>query len=187
MVPVHYHIVYANHIRNNTHPMRLFVKGTGPGSGIALLASALKTFSSIGCKVLCTTHFLEIFSMDLIRNGESGFSALQMKVHVPESTNGTATPLFQLEVGVATSSAGLVCAQMAGVKTAVIDRAREIVEAIKQGRKVDPLTEILRNELELSNVAKELVGQYVKGNWNEASDEEVLFFREKTRTLLKSM
>lgn len=111
--------------------------------------------------------------MGLIRDGEDGMKALQMAVHVPGSAEELAAPLFQLEEGVATSSAGLVCAKMAGVKQAVIDRADEIVQAVKDRRKVQPLFEILRGHLNLSSNVKEALAQAIGTNWKEASDDQV--------------
>ena len=128
--------------------------------------------------MICTTHFLEIFSLGLVVDGADGIKALQMKVYVPET--GNATPLFQLEDGIATSSAGLVCAKMAGVRPAIITRAGEIIGAMKTGHRVEPLTEILCDELELSVSAKETVGycMFGKTDWIQASNEEIAHFRE---------
>ena len=78
-----------------------------------------------------------------------------MAVQVPATTEEIAAPLFKLEEGVASSSAGLVCARMAGVKNAVIERATEIVQAVKDRHLVKPLPEILRSSLGLSPLAKD--------------------------------
>jgi DNA mismatch repair protein MSH5 len=128
---------------------------------------------------MCTTHFLEIFSMGLIRDGEDGMKALRMAVHVPETSEEAATPLFTLEEGVASSSAGLVCAKMAGVKEAVIERAHEIVQAVKDRRKVQPLVEILRGNLDLSIIAKEALDEFIGTDWKTASDANIDQFLSK--------
>jgi DNA mismatch repair protein MSH5 len=57
-----------------------FGKGTSPASGIALLTAALRRLVSIQCKVICTTHFLEIFSLGFVHDGHDGIKALQMTV-----------------------------------------------------------------------------------------------------------
>ena len=160
-----------------------FGKGTSPASGIALLTAALKRFSTIQCKVLCTTHFLEMFSMGLVIDGRKGIKALQMAVHIPGHSDDDAVPLFVLEEGVASSSAGLVCAKIAGVKEAVIKRANEIVEAVKERRKVQPLVEILRSHLDLSTVAKEVLHEFIITNWKDASKESINLFLNKVLTM----
>jgi DNA mismatch repair protein MSH5 len=131
------------------------------------------------CKAICTTHFLEIFSMGLLQDGENGIKALRMAVQVPKTTEEIAAPLFKLEEGVASSSAGLVCARMAGVKNAVIERATEIVQAVKDRRQVKPLPEILRSSLGLSPLAKDALGQFISTEWNNASDDDLNHFLSK--------
>jgi DNA mismatch repair protein MSH5 len=160
-----------------------FGKGTSPASGIALLTAALKRLSTIQCKVICTTHFLEIFSMGLVVDGEMGVKALRMAVHIPGKSGEDAVPLFVLEEGVASSSAGLVCAKIAGVKDAVIARASEIVQAVKERRKIQPLTEILRGHLDLSTVAKEVLKEFIETNWQDASKESINLFLNKVLTM----
>ncbi len=106
--------------------------------------------------------------MGLIVDGENGIKALQMAVHIPGHSEDDAVPLFVLEEGVASSSAGLVCAKIAGVKEAVITRANEIVQAVKERRKVQPLVEILRSHLDLSTVAKDVLNEFIRTNWQDA-------------------
>lgn len=122
---------------------------------------------------MCTTHFLELFSMGLIPEDDSGFRALRMAVHIPKNDKEQAVPLFRLEVGVASSSAGIVCAEMAGVKPAVIDRAREIVHATREKRKVSPLAEILRVQMKLSEGACLLLAQFLENDPDEMTDAEI--------------
>lgn len=161
-----------------------FGKGTSPASGIALLAAALKKLSANEfCKVICTTHFLEVFSMGLLSDGVDGVKALNMAVQIPETTQDTAVPLFKLKDGVASSSAGLVCAEMAGVKRAVIERATEIVAAVKERRWVQPLAEILRGNLFLSESAKDTLDQFVRTDWTKASDNDVDGFLQKVHRM----
>lgn len=114
--------------------------------------------------------------MGLLTDGQDGIRALRMAVQVPNSEDEQAIPLFQLESGVASSSAGLVCAKMAGVKQAVVDRATEIVEATRQRRKVQPLSEILRDTLSISPHTKENIPEFITTNWADASDEHICRF-----------
>lgn len=92
---------------------------------------------------------------------------------VPESSLEMAAPLFTLQEGVASSSAGLACARMAGVKEAVIERAQEIVNAAKERRKVQPLVEVLRSDLDLSSVAKEVLDTFITIDWKSSSDADI--------------
>jgi DNA mismatch repair protein MSH5 len=117
--------------------------------------------------------------MNLVRDGEDGFKALRMGIRVPETTDEAAIPLFKLEEGVASSSAGLVCAKMAGVKDAVVERAEEIVRAVKERRKVEPLVEILRDNVNLSDLQKETVYEFLATEWEDATNEEVDQFLSK--------
>jgi len=128
--------------------------------------------------VICTTHFLEMFSLNLLADGKDGVNALQMEVQVPERSGDAAAPLFRLKEGIASSSAGLVCAKMSGVKKSVILRAKEIVSAMKNGGKVQPLNEVLDSELGLPDRTKALISVFLKTNWNEATDDDILQFRE---------
>lgn len=99
-----------------------------------------------------------------------------MSIQVPEREGDNAVPLFRLERGVANSSAGVVCAKMAGVKQAVIDRAYEIVKATKERRRVQPLMEIWRRHLTVSPEAKQLRGDFIGGGWRGSSDERIEVF-----------
>lgn len=160
-----------------------FGKGTSPASGIALLNAALQRFCKSESKVLCTTHFLEIFSMGLIHDGVNGIKALRMAVQVPGTSDDIAVPLFTLQEGVASSSAGLVCAKMAGVKEAVIQRANEIVKAMRDRRKVQPLVEILRDNLDLSILAKEILEEFMTTDWRSATAKDIDEFLSKVASM----
>ena len=111
--------------------------------------------------------------MGLLQDGENGIRALRMAIRVPQTTEEEAVPLFKLELGVANSSAGLICAKMAGVKQGVIDRAHEIVDATRSGDRVQPLIEIWRSHLSLSPAARKICQQCLETDWKRASDEEV--------------
>ena len=175
-----------------------FGKGTSPASGISLLVAALRHFAKKHSKVFCTTHFLEILTTSvedhgktLLCDNENGISALQMAVQLPsKSTNNQegdssddnkqssteyAVPLFRLERGVAESSAGLVCANMAGVKRPIVDRAEEIIDTLRNGRPIEPLMEIFRQQLEAWPIsARRALCIFVNNtDWKNATDEQV--------------
>lgn len=134
----------------------------------------------MNCKVVCTTHFLEIFSLGLFQEGVDGITALQMAVQLPRTQADDALPLFRLETGVASSSAGLVCAKTAGVDKSVISRAAEILDAMKEGRQVLPLTEITKGPSEFSRAGVEVLRDFLQvESWSNASDEELRSFLRK--------
>mmetsp|Transcript_10028 Transcript_10028/g.19959 ORF Transcript_10028/g.19959 Transcript_10028/m.19959 type:complete len:153 (+) Transcript_10028:134-592(+) len=104
---------------------------------MSLLAAAIDHLSNVGCRVICTTHFLELFSLDILASGRGGVECYKMVTHIPsEEEEGDAVPLFQLERGVALSSDGLLCAKMAGVDPTVLARGAEILDAIQKGRAI---------------------------------------------------
>jgi DNA mismatch repair protein MSH5 len=160
------------------------MEGTHPASGIAVLAAALRKLSSIGCQVVCTTHFLEIFSLNLLNDGHGGMSVLRMGVHVPdnndENDDGDAVPLFKLEKGVATTSAGLVCAKMAGLSNKVLDRSKTILAAMKNENQLQPIAgEQNANSFEQARARVAIRAFMSVDDWNSASDDELRFLEQK--------
>ena len=104
-----------------------------------------------------------------------------MAIHLPDSNHDdNATPLFKLEEGVASSSAGLVCARSAGVNKRVLKRAKEIIAALRDGGQVPPDREVLR-AASLKGSSREAVRMFVeKDSWMMASDKDVNLLLQKT-------
>jgi len=151
-----------------------FGKGTAPASGIAVMTSALQKLAQSKCKVICTTHFLEMFSLGLLRSGQDGIKAVQMSIHVPESNEDDAIPLFKLENGVASSSAGLICARMAGLNKQIVDRASEIVLALKGGKHIRPLPESMNANSPFQPNVKSAIRLFLAvDSWATASDDDL--------------
>jgi len=156
-----------------------FGKGTAPTSGIAVMTSAMQRLAQSKCKVVCTTHFLEMFSLGLLKDGKDGIKAVQMSIHVPESDEDDAVPLFKLEDGVASSSAGLVCARMAGLNKKVVDRAASIITALKEGKQVRPLPESVNaNSPFQPNVRSAIRLFLAVDSWQDATDEDIDLLQE---------
>ena len=154
-----------------------FGKGTNPASGIAILGAALKKLSTIRCKTVCTTHFLELFTMNVLVDCKDGIRARRMTIHLPDSDDeDNAAPLFKLENGVASSSAGLVCAKNAGVAHAVIDRAKEIIEAMRARKIIRPLPEATKQQIPtVSESAKEILKHLLSvDSWERSNDEDIM-------------
>jgi len=144
-------------------------------SGIAVLTAALKKLMTIGCSVICTTHFLEIFSLKLLSDGQDSVKVLHMAVHISDSDDDeSAVPLFKLEDGTAKSSAGVICAKMAGVHENVISRAREILGALKNGHQVKPIPANLNSNSVFQAPAKRALRHFLaKNSWTDESDAEL--------------
>jgi len=151
-----------------------FGKGTAPASGIAVLTAAMRHLSKIKAKVICTTHFLEIFSLGLLKDNMNGIRVLRMAIHVPNSNDENPVPLFKLEQGVATSSAGLVCAKLAGLQKNVISRAQDILDAVKGNKPVEPIDDKDNANSAMRPSAKSALKFFKEVKcWKSATNEEL--------------
>jgi DNA mismatch repair protein MSH5 len=151
-----------------------FGKGTSPASGIAILGAALKKLSQIRCKTICTTHFLELFSMNVIQDQTNGIKARRMAIHLPKDEEDGASPLFKLEDGVASSSAGLICAKKAGVNHEVISRAKEIIQTMREWRQIQPMAKSMPQLPELSSGETDMLHfNFSVNSWERASEEQL--------------
>jgi len=156
-----------------------FGKGTAPTSGIAVMTSAMQRLAQSKCKVVCTTHFLEMFSLGLLKSSKDGIKAVRMSIHIPETDIDDAVPLFKLEDGVASSSAGLVCARMAGLNTKVVDRASDIIKALKDGKQVQPLPESMNANSPFQPSVRSAIRLFLAvDSWSSATDEDLDLLQE---------
>ena len=135
---------------------------------MSLLAAAIDHLSSVGCRVICTTHFLELFSLGLLETGRGGVQCYKMSTYIPTNKNEDAVPLFRLEMGVAHSSDGLLCAKMAGVDSTVLGRSAEILNAIQKG---NPIKSV--NSKEPVEGAKMLKLFLSRTDWDTATTKEL--------------
>lgn len=141
--------------------------------------AALRRLASKGCKVVCTTHFLEIFSLGLLQDGLNGIKALQMTVHLPESDEEDAIPLFQLVDGISKTSAGLVCAKMANLSTSVVRRAYEIISSMKNGVSVCAIPSAMNANSAFQPHAQVTLRHFLGvSSWNNASEQELLSLKQ---------
>lgn len=143
------------------------------------MTSALQKLAQNKCKVVCTTHFLEMFSLGLLTPGRNGIKPVRMSIHVPESNEDDAIPLFKLEDGVASSSAGLICARMAGLNKNVVDRASEIIVALKEGKQVRPLPASVNANSPFQPNVKSAIRLFLAvDSWATASDDDLELLQE---------
>ncbi|KAK1742468.1 DNA mismatch repair protein MutS family protein [Skeletonema marinoi] len=165
--------------RDLTQIAGIFHRRTAPASGISVMASALQRLADTKCKVVCTTHFLEMFSLGLLQDGVAGIKAVRMSIHIPESDEDDAVPLFKLEDGVASSSAGLVCARMAGLNKKVVDRCAEITDCLRDGKKIRPLPESVNANSPFQANVKSAIRLFLAVDcWKDASDEDLDLLKE---------
>lgn len=130
--------------------------------------------------MICTTHFLEIFSLKLLIDGTDSVKVLHMAVHIPDSDDDDAVPLFKLEDGVAASSAGVICAKMAGVHEDVTSRAREILGALKNDHQVKPIPANLNSNSVFQPAAKTALRLFLgNDSWKDVSREELNQLQQK--------
>ncbi|OWZ12299.1 hypothetical protein PHMEG_00014561 [Phytophthora megakarya] len=134
-----------------------FGKGTADLDGIALLSSIInylvKTkFGASRPRVVLTTHFLEIFRLNLLeatlvvdKSTEEQSRSLSdtarvvctvmASTDVPESYSVTsnAVPLYELRRGIANHSNALTCAAKCGIPHELIERAQQVLDFTKRG------------------------------------------------------
>lgn len=103
-----------------------------------------------------------------------------MAIHLPDTNEeDAATPLFKLEDGVASSSAGLVCARAAGVNKRVVSRAQDIIGALRSGGQVPKAKEISK-AVSMSAPSKGVVGSFIEvDSWKDASENEIKVLLQK--------
>jgi DNA mismatch repair protein MSH5 len=130
------------------------------------------------CKAICTTHFLEIFTLGLLRDDVDGMRVLQMAVRIPSAAGDNAVPLFKLEKGVANSSAGLVCAKMAGVNKKIVARAGEVLAAMKEGGSVKPVSDDLNSNSIFQERTKSML-RFFLGMDSWVDDDDLRLLQEK--------
>ena len=95
-----------------------------------------------------------------------------MGIHIPEDKDQDAVPLFKLEKGVASSSDGLICAKMAGLRPDVLRRSEELLNAIKAGKSVSPL-DSASDIVEDGKAVRVLTEFLEKEDWATASEQEI--------------
>ncbi len=151
-----------------------FGKGTSPVSGIAILGAAINNLAKLGCKTVCTTHFLELFSMRVINDKVNGIKARRMAIHLSPGSDDTAVPLFKMEEGVASSSAGLICAKKAGLDPEIISRAKEIIGMMRERRPIEAVPSAVPKGINLSrNKIRMLDFFLLPDGWEQATDDQI--------------
>nr|XP_023023464.1 mutS protein homolog 5-like isoform X1 [Leptinotarsa decemlineata] len=130
---------------NNANPFSLilmdeFGKGTTGEDGICLLASALRYFLNMGTKcphVLVSTHFQQI------ANYLPQTPLVQYMKMEHKKENGQFCYLFKISEGISKSYA-ITIAEAVGIDKDVIERAREILECLRNNQPLRPLERIRR-------------------------------------------
>ena len=124
-----------------------FGKGTRAVDGVALLGATVEYFCrwANGPKVLITTHFTEIFRMNLVSQSEPFLQVSHLRILPPDDSEGTSqilpdtasvgsiAYLYQMATGCSEKSFGLECAAQAGLDSSVISRAANILAMLESG------------------------------------------------------
>ncbi|MCO5604858.1 hypothetical protein L7F22_059032 [Adiantum nelumboides] len=119
-----------------------FGKGTLNTDGIGILCSTLEYFakSAHPPRVFACTHFSEVFDEFFLRKLKN-IQYFTMSVLERCSANGGELQdiifLYRLVPGRVLPSYGLHCAELAGVPQTILDRAREIVGLIQEGKSIE--------------------------------------------------
>jgi DNA mismatch repair protein MutS2 len=100
--------------------------GTDPGEGVGLSIAVLEELYRRGSVILATTHFNEIKEYARIT---PGFRNARMAFD-----EETLQPLYRLDMGEAGNSYAFVIAAKLGIPPAIVERARTIADALKQGK-----------------------------------------------------
>ena len=104
----------------------------------------------------------------------NGIKALQMTIHLPESDEEDAVPLFQLAEGISKTSAGLVCAKMAQLSNSVVRRAHAIIDSMKNGNTICAIPSAMNANSAFQPVAKATLRHILAVNsWKYASEQEL--------------
>ena len=129
-----------------------FGKGTRAADGVALLGATVEHFcrSQNGPKVVITTHFTEIFRLNLVSQDEPFLQVSHLRILPPDEdvdrmaeaavsqsctvSEGSIAYLYQLADGCSERSFGLECAAKAGLDTAVLARAAQTLAVIESGK-----------------------------------------------------
>ncbi|CAJ1371697.1 unnamed protein product [Effrenium voratum] len=129
-----------------------FGKGTRAADGVALLGATVEYLCRLprGPKargqvlVLLTTHFTEIFRLNLVSETERYLQLSHLRVLPAKETEGdqdeegpSIAYLYQLVEGCCEKSFGLDCARQAGLHPEVLSRAQQILSSIEAGRPIE--------------------------------------------------
>ena len=122
-----------------------FGKGTRAADGVALLAATVEYFCrwGNGPKVIITTHFTEIFRMDLVSESEPFLRVSHLRVLPPDqdavtedgrdAATSSVAYLYQIADGCSEKSFGLECAAQAGMDSSILERAATVLRMIESG------------------------------------------------------
>jgi DNA mismatch repair protein MSH5 len=125
--------------------------------------------------------------MNVIKDQEAGIRARRMAIHIPNSEQEDVVPLFKLEDGVASSSAGLICAKNAGMSDAVIGRAKQIIHAMRAKKSIQPVAEAMHDIPQFSDEEKEMLLYFSSvESWENASDDQLRILIQKVSKAMNS-
>jgi DNA mismatch repair ATPase MutS len=131
--------------------------------GIGLFAGIIKSLNKKCTKLVVSTHFYEVFTDDFINSLDGILFCHFSTVEVENRFEF----IYELQNGLCGKSLGIQCAKASGCPANVIQRAKEVADAINNG---DPIP--LLNENKAKNEAAHLISELFRGIDLQSADLE---------------
>ena len=167
-----------------------FGKGTTAENGSALLTAYLMYFLELGVerpKVLVGTHFHEIFESGLLE-GHEGVAMAHMEVRLDlkaQDIEDQITFLHRMLPGRGPSSLGIMCAELNGIPSHVLDRAEDIVELLDMNEDLGAIFSLASQNTAEVKKARAVVKRFLempKSEFRRAGDSLRDMLREIAET-----
>jgi len=117
--------------------------------GVAIASATVEHILNFGVKspkVLFSTHFSELFTLNLIPCDDPNLEFLTMDIMVSDSETGpTVHYLYKLKLGFSLHSYGFHCAKLAGVPQDLISRAECVAECLCTNQPIKPIDQASQN------------------------------------------
>jgi len=127
-----------------------FGKGTLQEDGVAIAAATVHHLLEMGPKtpkVLFSTHFSELFTMNLLPLEHPNLELQTMDIIINETGEGPSVLfLYKLKQGFSLHSYGLHCAKLAGVLPEVLQRAEYVAECLRNNIPFKPFGQAQENQ-----------------------------------------
>lgn len=168
-------------------------RGTSVEDGTAIATAVIEYLhDQVGCKTVISTHYYELASL---ADRLTGIVNYHMMV---DETGGKIEFLHKLGRGVASSSYGVYCAQLAGIRNSIVDRANKIVQSRRshtQGQDVQgnsaavPVFESSpqTNQSSIENEFTEFVSKLADVDVSSMTPVEALVYLDGIRRTSKEM
>jgi len=120
--------------------------GTDPQEGSSIAQAVLEDLQAKGAFVLCTTHYGELKSLAIVKNGFKNASV--------EFNTETLSPTYKLLMDIPGASNAINISQNLGLPSAIVEKARQI-HYTQKDRTAEVLQELQQTQQTLSQSAQE--------------------------------